>query len=59
MLKINNLHAYYGPIEALKGINLHVDEGKIVCLLEQMVQEKQHCLMLLVGWYQKQVKFLG
>jgi branched-chain amino acid transport system ATP-binding protein len=33
MLKINNLHAYYGPIEALKGINLHVDEGKIVCLI--------------------------
>lgn len=33
MLKINDLHAYYGPIEALKGISMHVDEGKIVCLI--------------------------
>jgi len=33
MLKINDLHAYYGAIEALKGINMHVDEGKIVCMI--------------------------
>ena len=33
MLRIENLHSYYGPIEALKGINMHVDEGKIVCLI--------------------------
>ncbi len=33
MLKINDLHAYYGSIEALKGINMHVDQGKIVCMI--------------------------
>lgn len=33
MLTIKNLHAYYGQIEALKGINLSVEEGKIVCLI--------------------------
>lgn len=33
MLKISNLHSYYGPIEALKGINMHVDKGKIVCII--------------------------
>lgn len=33
MLKIENLHAYYGAIEALKGISLKVDDGKIVCLI--------------------------
>ena len=33
MLEIQNLHAYYGAIEALKGINLVVPDGKIVCLI--------------------------
>lgn len=33
MLKISDLHAFYGPIEALKGISMTVDEGKIVCLI--------------------------
>lgn len=33
MLKINNLHVYYGGIHALKGINLEVPEGKIVTLI--------------------------
>ena len=33
MLRVDNLHAYYGPIEALKGISMRVEEGKIVCLI--------------------------
>jgi len=33
MLNIKNLHAYYGPIEALKGINMSVEGGKITCLI--------------------------
>ena len=33
MLKIENLHAHYGPIEALKGISLEVGAGEIVCLI--------------------------
>ena len=33
MLKITDLHAYYGPIEALKGVSLEVGTGKIVCLI--------------------------
>jgi len=33
MLTIENLHAYYGQIEALKGISMKVEEGKIVCLI--------------------------
>lgn len=33
MLKIDSLHAYYGAIEALKGISMKVDNGKIVCLI--------------------------
>lgn len=33
MIKIQNLHAFYGPIEALKGISLNVEKGKITCLI--------------------------
>ena len=32
-LQIENLHVFYGPIEALKGVSLHVNEGEIVALL--------------------------
>ncbi|MCX8127982.1 MAG: ABC transporter ATP-binding protein [Synergistetes bacterium] len=33
MLKIENLHVYYGGIHALKGISLEVPQGKIVTLI--------------------------
>lgn len=33
MLKVRNLHSYYGSIEALKGIDLDIEEGKITCLI--------------------------
>lgn len=33
MLKIENLHTYYGNIHALKGINLEVNQGEIVTLI--------------------------
>ena len=33
MLKINNLTAAYGGIEALKGVSLEANEGEIVAVL--------------------------
>ena len=33
MLKIKNLHSYYGKSHILQGINLFIDEGEIVSLL--------------------------
>ena len=33
MLKIRNLHAYYGQIEALKGVDLDIRAGEITCLI--------------------------
>ena len=33
MLKTQDLHAYSGPIEALKGIDITVKEGQIACLI--------------------------
>ncbi|HBR03938.1 MAG TPA: ABC transporter ATP-binding protein [Ruminiclostridium sp.] len=33
MISIQNLHAYYGPIEVLKGIDVEVPQGEITCLI--------------------------
>ena len=33
MLKVSDLHAGYGRVEVLKGINCEINEGEIVCLL--------------------------
>lgn len=33
MLRINELHAYYGAIEALKGVSMRVNPGQMVCLI--------------------------
>jgi len=33
LLTIEDLHTYYGHVHALKGINLDVNEGEIVCLI--------------------------
>jgi branched-chain amino acid transport system ATP-binding protein len=33
MLKVTDLHVYYGAIHALKGIGFYVDEGEIVALI--------------------------
>lgn len=33
MLEVNNIHAYYGNIHALKGISLVVEQGEIVTLI--------------------------
>jgi branched-chain amino acid transport system ATP-binding protein len=33
MLKVSNLHAYYGKSHVLHGVDMHVDKGEIVSLL--------------------------
>lgn len=33
MLKVENIHTYYGNIHALNGINLHIEQGEIVTLI--------------------------
>lgn len=32
-VRINDLHCYYGAIEALKGVTMEIEEGKITCLI--------------------------
>ncbi|MBQ1602693.1 MAG: ATP-binding cassette domain-containing protein, partial [Oscillospiraceae bacterium] len=33
LLRVDDIHVYYGAIHAIKGISFHVDEGEIVTLI--------------------------
>lgn len=49
MLKINDLHVNYGGIKALKGININVEEGKIITLIGANGAGKSTTLRSVVG----------
>lgn len=49
MLKIRDLHVYYGGIHALKGISLDVPEGKIVTLIGANGAGKSTTLRAITG----------
>ncbi|GMA97642.1 ABC transporter ATP-binding protein [Pelosinus sp. IPA-1] len=49
MLKITNLHTYYGNIHALKGISLEVNEGEIVTLIGSNGAGKTTTLKTIAG----------
>lgn len=49
LLQLDNVHAGYGPIEVLKGINLVVAEGEIVAVLGANGAGKSTALMTISG----------
>ncbi|HEY47300.1 MAG: branched-chain amino acid ABC transporter ATP-binding protein [Anaerolineae bacterium SM23_ 63] len=49
LLEIHNLHAYYGNIQALKGISLNVDQGEIVTLIGSNGAGKTTTLRIISG----------
>ena len=49
MLKLNQVVTHYGPIMALKGIDLHVDRGEIVCLLGGNASGKSTTMKTILG----------
>lgn len=49
MLKINDLHTYYGAIHALKGINMEVEKGEVVSLIGSNGAGKTTLLNSIVG----------
>ncbi len=49
MLKIQNLHAGYGPIKALRGIDLEVQQGEIVAIIGSNGAGKTTLLMSICG----------
>ncbi|WP_045211733.1 ABC transporter ATP-binding protein [Desulfonatronovibrio magnus] len=49
MLKVNNIHTYYGNIHAIKGLSLQVDKGEIVTLIGSNGAGKSTTLMSISG----------
>ncbi len=49
MLKINNLNVHYGGIHALRGINIDVEEGKIISLIGANGAGKSTTLRTIMG----------
>jgi branched-chain amino acid transport system ATP-binding protein len=49
MLEVNDVHAYYGNIHALKGISITVEEGEIVSLIGANGAGKSTMLKTIIG----------
>ncbi|HEX8947625.1 MAG TPA: ABC transporter ATP-binding protein [Dissulfurispiraceae bacterium] len=49
MLKLSSLHASYGPIKAIAGIDMEVHKGEIVCLIGSNGAGKTTTLMAISG----------
>lgn len=62
MLKVDNIHTYYGSIHALKGVSLEIKEGEIVTLIGANGAGKSTTLMSVSGVTpprQGSISFLG
>jgi branched-chain amino acid transport system ATP-binding protein len=49
MLRLEGIHTFYGPIEALRGIDLVIGKGEIVSLIGSNGAGKSTCLMTISG----------
>lgn len=53
MLKVENLNVHYGGIHALRGVNLHIEEGKIISLIGANGAGKSTTLKAVMGLVNK------
>ena len=44
MIKVENLHKYFGDLEVLKGVNAKIDKSEVVCVIGPW---KEHVFALL------------
>jgi len=62
VLKISGVHTFYGHIEALKGVDIEINEGEIVTLIGANGAGKSTLLMTICGNPQARsgrIEFLG
>src|SRR5436309_2147971 len=62
ILKVENVHTYYGPLNVLKGVNYDLYAGEIVCLLGGNASGKSTTMKTVLGLVkptQGQVVFAG
>jgi branched-chain amino acid transport system ATP-binding protein len=49
MLELTDIHTFYGPIEALRGVTIGVKQGEVVCLIGNNGAGKSTALMTISG----------
>src|SRR5699024_12704278 len=49
ILKVDNIHTYYGESHALQGVSLSIEEGETVCLLGRNGAGKSTTLRSIIG----------
>jgi ABC-type branched-subunit amino acid transport system ATPase component len=49
LLELREVDAFYGPVQALSKVSLHVDEGEIVCLLGGNASGKSTTMKTILG----------
>src|SRR5215472_6516228 len=49
ILKVENVHTFYGPLHVLKGVNYDLYEGEIVCLLGGNASGKSTTMKTVLG----------
>ena len=49
MLKISNVETFYGKIQALRGVNIYINNGEIVSLIGSNGAGKSTLLMTISG----------
>ena len=62
MLEVNDVHAYYGNIHALKGVSCSIPKGEIACLIGANGAGKSTTLMTIFGVQQAsqgEIRFKG
>lgn len=53
LLEVRDLQAWYGESHILHGVNLHVDEGEMICILGRNGMGKSTTLRSIMGFVQK------
>ncbi|MGQ3671856.1 ABC transporter ATP-binding protein [Xanthobacter sp. TB0136] len=53
LLNVSGLHAWYGESHILHGVNLHVDEGEMICILGRNGMGKTTTLRTIMGLLRK------
>src|SRR6201989_3072294 len=51
MLKVDNINLYYGAAQALRGVSIAAEPGKVMCVLGRNGVGKTSLLRALVGQY--------
>lgn len=62
LLEVAGLHAWYGESHILHGVDLHVDEGEMICILGRNGMGKTTTLRTIMGILRKrqgQIRFAG